>query len=192
MTTASATTIGRRTRGGASAWRGALAALAIGLASSLAAPAWSQEASGTKPRVGTPAAKAWLVNCSSSATSDDLICQMSQQLTASQTGQRLMSVVIRRGEGKALSMLVALPHGLYIPAGIKLTVDGGKALPSEIQTSDANGVYAALEVTDDLLRRLKAGNKMEVSMTNVQRNTLAIPVSLAGFTAAVTKLQSFD
>lgn len=89
-------------------------------------------------------------------------------------------------------MLVALPHGLFLPGGLSMQIDDGKARQSAIQTSDAKGVYAALPVTSDMLARLKAGNSLKVSMNNVQRRKLTIPVSLTGFTAAVEKLQSLN
>jgi len=141
----------------------------------------------------TAPARPWVVNCSTSQGNGELVCQMSQQLVSPETKRPVLSIVFRStGKGKPLNMLLAMPHGLFLPAGLSMQIDNGRPSQSVIQASDAKGVYAALPVTNEMLAKLKAGNLLKVTMNSVQRKKLTIPVSLNGFTAAVEKLQSLN
>lgn len=116
---------------------------------------------------------------------------MSQILTAENTGQHVMTVIIRTvDEGPGTSILLALPHGLYLPSGIAFQVDSGKSNSAPIQTSDAKGVYAVFPLSQAQFEAMKAGNRLKVSMQSVKRETITLAVSLLGFTAASKKILS--
>lgn len=153
------------------------------------APASAQEA----PAQGQSPTNAWIVNCASGAGGTALECQMSQNLTESKTGQRVLTVTVRRqAKDGALAMLLALPHGLFIPAGVTCQIDSGQKLPVAIQTSDQNGAYAALPMNAEFVAALKAGTNLNIAMESVTRKPVSIPVSLAGFTAALDKLATVN
>jgi invasion protein IalB len=151
--------------------------------------AFAQEA---KPAEAKPAeANPWAVNCASGARVNELQCQVSQNLTESKTGQRVLTVTIRKENDKGgLAMLLALPHGLFLPSGASYQIDQGEKVTVAIQTSDQNGAYAAAPLTPELITAMKAGTNLNVGMESVTRKAVAIPVSLAGFTAAIDKLQA--
>ncbi|CAN7614490.1 invasion associated locus B family protein [Aminobacter sp. LjRoot7] len=159
------------------------------LALLFAGSAFAQEA---KPAEAKPVeANPWAVNCASGATINELQCQVSQNLTESKTGQRVLTVTIRKENAKGgLAMLLALPHGLFLPSGASYQIDQGEKVTVAIQTSDQNGAYAAAPLTPELITAMKAGTNLNVGMESVTRKAVAIPVSLAGFTAAIDKLQA--
>jgi invasion protein IalB len=163
----------------------------IGLSILLASPAaWADDA---KPAAQKPAdANPWVVNCASGGQSTDLQCQISQNLTESKTGQRVLTVTVRKqaGDNAGLAMLLALPHGLFLPAGATYQIDSGAKATVAIQTSDQNGAYAAVPLTPELLTAMKAGTNLNIGMESVTRKPVTIPVTLAGFTAAIDKLQA--
>lgn len=158
---------------------------ALWLLTSAAGPALAE--------VPTPAAASpanpWVVNCASGSPGTDLQCQISQNLTEAKTGRRVLTVTVRRQEG-SLAMLLALPHGLFLPAGASYQIDAGQKATVAIQTSDQNGAYAAVPLIPDLLAAMKAGTNLNIGMESVTRNAVTIPVSLAGFTAAIDKLNA--
>ena len=162
---------------------------ALWLVMSAAGPVLAQEA---KPAEAKPAdANPWVVNCSSGSTGTDLQCQVSQNLTELKTGQRVLTVTVRRQEGEAgLAMLLALPHGLFLPSGASYQIDTGQKATVAIQTSDQNGAYAAVPLMPDLITAMKAGTNLHIGMESVTRNPVTIPVSLSGFTAAIDKLNA--
>lgn len=131
----------------------------------------------------------WVVNCTSKTAAESLVCQVSQDITIKDTGQRLVSVILRQGDDRqGLSMLLALPHGIFFPAGVDLKIDDSKPQKVAMQTSDPRGSYAAFNVNAAFLAALKAGNRLTIGLENVQRKPISIDVSLSGFTAAIGKL----
>ena len=87
-------------------------------------------------------------------------------------------------------MLLALPHGLFIPAGATYQIDAGEKKTVAIQTSDQNGAYAAVPLNADLIKVLKTGTNLNIGMESVTRSPVTIPVSLNGFTVAIDKLDA--
>ncbi|ESZ27347.1 invasion associated locus B family protein [Mesorhizobium sp. L2C084A000] len=170
-----------------------LTALWLGLA---AGPALAEDAKPAQPKPAESNAKPadanpWAVNCSSGSATSELQCQVSQNLTEAKTGQRVLTVTVRRDNGNgSLAMLLALPHGLFLPSGASFQIDQGQKTTIAIQTSDQNGAYAATPLSADLIKAMKSGTNLNIGMESVTRKPVTIPVSLAGFTAAVAKLES--
>ncbi|MGX5831547.1 invasion associated locus B family protein [Mesorhizobium sp. 43Arga] len=136
-------------------------------------------------------ANPWAVNCSSGSATGELQCQVSQNLTEAKTGQRVLTVTVRRDSANgSLAMLLALPHGLFLPSGASYQVDQGQKTVIAVQTSDQNGAYAATPLSPDLVKAMKSGTNLNIGMESVTRKPVTIPVSLAGFTAAIAKLET--
>lgn len=130
----------------------------------------------------------WVVQCADAGNQANR-CQMAQTLTADGTGQHVMTMIVRPADGAdGLAALVRLPHGLYLPGGIALRVDGSAPMTALIQTSDASGVYASVPLPADIVDAMKAGRSLTVAMQSVKREPIALDVSLAGFTAASAAL----
>ncbi|WP_246672379.1 MULTISPECIES: invasion associated locus B family protein [unclassified Mesorhizobium] len=165
--------------------------LPVGLGALLLATGLAM-AEDTKPAETKPAdANPWVVNCSSGSTGTELQCQVSQNLTEAKTGQRVLTVTVRRQQGTpGFAMLLALPHGLFLPSGTSYQIDSGKKVTIAIQTSDQNGAYAATPLAPDLLKAMRSGATLNVGMESVTRKPVTIPVSLKGFGAAVDKLEA--
>jgi invasion protein IalB len=161
-----------------------------------AGPALAEDAKPAQPKPADANAKPadanpWAVNCSSGSATAELQCQVSQNLTEAKTGQRVLTVTVRRDSGNgSLAMLLALPHGLFLPSGASFQIDQGQKTTIAIQTSDQNGAYAATPLSADLIKAMKSGTNLNIGMESVTRKPVTIPVSLAGFTAAIAKLES--
>jgi invasion protein IalB len=87
-------------------------------------------------------------------------------------------------------MLLSLPHGLYFPPGLSIAIDRGKATNVAIQTSDQNGAYAAMPLTDDLITAMKLGKNLNIAMRFADGRDVVAPLTLSGFGAALEKLTS--
>lgn len=170
-------------------FRQTIVAAFVLVGSSLSAMAQEAPAPAAEPE---KPANAWVVNCSTGG-SGTLQCQMSQNLTESKTGQRVLTVTIRKEpKDGSLAMLLALPHGLFLPAGATYQIDGGEKVAVAIQTSDQNGAYAAVPMNAEIIAALKAGTNLNIGMESVTRKPVTIPVTLAGFTAAIDKLTAIQ
>ena len=131
----------------------------------------------------------WAYQCGQGQEGQPAPCRVVQNIVLQQTNQRLLTIVIEPRDGAPNHALVlALPHGVFLPAGAQIRIDEGEPLSLVIQTSDANGAYAGAAISDDLLTALKGGTQMVVAFKTAQREDLAVPVTLIGFTAAYTQL----
>ncbi len=129
----------------------------------------------------------WLAKCGEGDPSD---CQISQTISVRQTGQHLLTVIVRQFKGgKQTHMLVGMPHKVYLPAGVVLQVDKGKARKSEIQFCDERACIATFAMDEAMLQSLKAGHVLSVTFENLMRKPITVPVTLIGFTAALKQIQ---
>lgn len=175
---------------------GCLRALArpviLAAALAMAGPAFAQDkAAEGAGQTASPSGENWVLQCSEATEKAPKSCRVLQNIVMKDSGQRLLTVVVEPREGAPNHALVlALPHGVFLPAGAAIRVDEGEPTPLVIQTSDANGAYAGTAISDDLLASLKKGQRLIIAFKTAQQQDLAVPVTLIGFTAAYTKLGS--
>ncbi|WP_067223648.1 invasion associated locus B family protein [Stappia indica] len=142
-----------------------------------------------KPAEGGAAAPNWIVQCSEATDKAPKRCRALQNIVMQEGGQRLLTVVVEPREGAPNHALVlALPHGVFLPAGTQIRIDEGEPVAMAIQTSDANGAYAGTAISDELLASMKKGQRLIVAFKTAQQQDLAIPVTLIGFTSAYGQL----
>jgi invasion protein IalB len=166
-----------------------------------AAPALAQaqkkaKTAATTPEKAKPAAKAaepraplipWQVNCAS--VTGQMACEAQQTLTIQKTGQLLLKVTVRMPEkSKKGAMMLHLPHGMFLPDGVALAVDGKKPKKEPVQTCDQKGCYVGLALDDALLKEMQTGKTFSVAFKNLQKQDIKVPVSLSGFKEAYSKL----
>ena len=142
--------------------------------------------------VAAPAkpAKAWRVSCTSSARSAAPDCFVAQQLVAKDSG-RLLSVATVEipGSTRKPVLMLHLPSGLSIPAGVAIKVDTSTEIPVVLQFCDGSGCYATLAIDPALLTAMKAGHLMSVLATSSDGAHLAFQHLLPGFAASYKDAQ---
>ncbi len=161
----------------------------IGLPASAQTPEWR---TGPTPTAKPPKPKtmSWLVNCQNTGEGGTLDCKMSQTIIMKKTSQRILTIVIRKGENeKNPSMMLSLPHGLFLPAGVNLSVDGKQIRKLPVQTCDKAGCYAGLPVSPELLEAMRKGNQISVSLQDLKKRKIKVSATLAGFTSAYNQMK---
>jgi invasion protein IalB len=144
----------------------------------------------TSENANTPAPPGWVARCSSASRGAPLECAIEQSAVLTKTGQLIVLVNVRvPAETRVPVALVQLPLGLNLPAGAKLQVDDGKTSDLQIQTCEARGCYANLQISPDVLATLKSGKQLKVSFQNMAKETITIPMPLADFGAAYEKIK---
>lgn len=184
----------------------ACAALA-GIASmAFAQPAPStgqQHPAAQKPKPAAPSAPAapgadnqntlpsrWTSRCASDGRTTVLDCAVEQSAVVTQTGQLLASVTVRvPADTRRPVLLVQLPVGLFLPAGITIQVDDGKTQQIPLQTCDLKGCYAGTPLADDTLAAMKSGKRFAISFQNMAKENIVIPFGLANFAEAYQHIQ---
>lgn len=154
-------------------------ALALAL---LAGPAAAQE---TKPAQAP--AQSWTLNCSGTAGQDELACTLSQVLLVKDSGQRVLTAVVAKRDGKMVLNL-GLPHGLDLPKGVDIWVDEAARVNHPIVTADQKGSYAIITLDDRLVAALKKGQLLNVAVTGFTGNEIILQLSLNGFSAGFSRL----
>lgn len=170
-----------------------LAALLAGLGLSclsLAGPALAQQpaapAAGAAARPGLTTAtyQDWVVRCVAGDTGR--VCEVVQNIQAQ--GQGLIaSVAVGRADPKApLRLVVQLPAGVWLPAGVKVQI-AEKAKPVQLVfTRCPQGCFAEAELDAAALQALKAASEPgSFTFEDGARRPVTLPLSFKGFTAAL-------
>lgn len=149
----------------------------------------SKEASKEAKPVPDPQAPPipWLVNCAS--LTGKTTCEAVQSLMIEKTGQLLLSVSVRVPPGSKIgALMLHLPHGMFLPDGIALAIDGGAGQKQPVQMCDQKGCYVGMPIDDTLLKSLQTGKTLSISFKSLEKKDIMIPVSLGGFKEAYGKL----
>ena len=137
-----------------------------------------------------PAQPGWVARCSSPSRDAPLECAMEQSAVLTKTGQLVALVNIRvPGDTRSPIALVQLPLGLNLQTGAKLQVDEGKSIDLPVQTCENRGCYASVPISPDMLNAMRSGKQLKVLFQDMAKETIAIPLSLADFTAAYDKIK---
>lgn len=169
-------------------------ALVVGALALVSHPAAGQTAKEKPPAKSSQPAKAaapspigWAVQCNNPGTG--LKCKATQNIFITKTRQKLLSVSVSKPSGDAaLAMLIQLPHGMFLPGGLSLQVDEGTAKQVAVQTCDRAGCYAGSPIDQAMLSKLESGQQLTISFQNLKKQTMRVPVPLAGFKDAVKKI----
>ena len=148
----------------------------------------SQRVAAQPPGKTTAATKqGWTVNCANSGKG--LQCKAVQTLLLRKSRQLLLSVTVLKPDGgNTHSMLIHLPHGLFLPAGVAVQVDSQAAHKLTIQTCDVKGCYAGLPISPKQLSMMAKGKRLIISFQNIKKQKVAVPLPLSGFAEAIRKL----
>jgi invasion protein IalB len=147
--------------------------------------ALAQDGGGEGQGQGAGQAKAppWVAHCTAPARDGPLDCQMEQRAVVTQTGQLLILVTVRvPAETRKPVMAIQVPLSLNLQAGISIDIDGQNATKLDYQTCDGQGCYAGMPISDAFLQAMFKGLKLNVTIQNLDKQTLTVPMSLASFT----------
>ncbi len=128
----------------------------------------------------------WQVRCQNDGAG--MNCRAVQTIVLRKTRKRLLSVRVSRPAAGETAMMITLPHGLYLPAGVSWKIDETKEEQIKVQTCNATGCYAGVPLGSQRIEALKRGGKLIISFENLKKQKVQVPVSLTGFTDAMAKL----
>jgi invasion protein IalB len=132
----------------------------------------------------------WVSRCISDARQTAVDCAVEQSAVVTATGQLVASVVVRvPHDTRQPVMMIQVPVGLFLPAGVNIQVDESKPVPFALQTCDLKGCYAGAPLPQDLLAAMKTGKKLGVIFQNMQKENIAVPLPLDNFAETYQKIQ---
>jgi invasion protein IalB len=137
-----------------------------------------------------PPPTGWITQCTKEGQQKDRDCKIEQTIILKKTQQRILSVIVRvPAESPNPAMMIHLPLGFFLPNGVSLQLDQEVSLNLNVQTCDANGCYCGTPISENMLVAMKTGNRMMVSFQSLAKETVSIPVPLAGFAIAYQKVR---
>jgi invasion protein IalB len=132
----------------------------------------------------------WKVVCDKIPDSEDKICHLQQLITAKDSKEPIVMVVVGYLPGQEdLTIVFTLPLGVLLPPGIGLQVDENKPVGVPFEVCDPIGCRAGFRLKEDMLEQFKKGNKANITFANVQRQKMTVPVSLSGISAGIASLK---
>jgi invasion protein IalB len=134
----------------------------------------------------------WVSQCVAPDLSTPLVCTVEQRVIVRETGQQIARVSVQingDGENRKPALLVHLPLGLSIRAGVALKVDDQEPSALDFQTCDGGGCYAGAALGDALLKKMSKGKILSLIFKDLQQKDISIPISLQGFAAIYDKVK---
>lgn len=134
----------------------------------------------------------WLVRCGKPDEQGPEVCEM-QQEQVDREDRTVMAVAVGLVPGTSdVGLLILLPLGILLPPGVTMQIDGGPEIRLQVERCERQGCRIERILEPDLLNRLKAGTKATVYFQAIdpqgERQRVAIPISLLGFTAALNQV----
>jgi invasion protein IalB len=147
-------------------------------------------ASATAPADGSAQPQpVWTSRCASDGRKAALLCEIEQSLYITKTGQLVASVNVKLPpDTRQPVMMIQLPVGLFLPAGVNFQIDEGKSQALAIQTCDLKGCYAATTVSSELLGSMKSGKRLAVVFQNLNKENVNLAFVLSGFAESYDKI----
>ena len=127
-------------------------------------------------------------------TAAENICGLVQTIIDNKTKRQVVGIAIRfagKDAERRLGMFVTVPLGIFLGSGVGGKIDDDKQFKFNLQNCNQRGCQAALEIKKDMLAELKKGNRLIVGFkARADSNTIAVPVSLKGFTAGLKSISA--
>lgn len=138
-----------------------------------------------------PAGGQWSLTCGGFTADKKGACQVSQDVRLQKSRQLLLRFSVRGfPEKKTSALFLQMPHGVYLPDGVRLDVDGKTAETLVYQTCDQGGCYAGKPLSKKTLAALREGKLLKVIFRNLQRKDITIAMALDGFAGAYRKMMA--
>lgn len=142
----------------------------------------------------------WQVTCATPAPAADAAadapapvrqCEMVQELTRSDNGQRVLALSLRvEGDGAAATIIA--PLGLELAAGLSLTVGDEALLAVPFTTCVPAGCVAKASLTADQLASLAAAEKIGAEMAGNDGQPLHLDLTAGDLMTAWARLRAVD
>jgi invasion protein IalB len=112
------------------------------------------------------------------------ICLVKHEGLEPKTGAILIAAAVRTivGEDKRhLVVNVPTAYTLVMPTGVQIKIDGGEPIQLQYSVCLPSNCQVQMELSEDMLGKMRTGKQMFVAAMNAQQKTMAFPVPLNGF-----------
>jgi len=129
-----------------------------------------------------------MVNCTNIASGFD--CRASQTLVSKNTGAAVLTLVVRTTpQTPKPVMLIQVPLGIYLPAGITLQIGRDEAKTLPLQSCNREGCLTEYALTGAEIAAMQRDADLTVSLQDLKQAPVTLKVSGLGFAAAYAKMK---
>ena len=164
-------------------------------------PAQQQPGQPQAPQPGADAGQRhgdWIQRCtpkpppgaSPPAPGKQTACFLVQTASDQNTRRPLLKITVGFfGAQRQAGAVIAMPLGVPLARGLRISVDGKEIDTVPFQVCEAEGCQAFVPMEDAIVAAFKAGTTAHASVESNQGQDFSVPISLAGFTAGFTAIQ---
>lgn len=124
------------------------------------------------------------------APGEQTACFLVQTASDQNTRRPLLKITVGFfGAQRQAGAVVAMPLGVPLARGLRISVDGKEIDTVPFQVCEAEGCQAFVPMEDAMVAAFKAGTTAHASVESSQGQDFSVPISLKGFTAGFTAIQ---
>ena len=132
----------------------------------------------------------WRLRCERQDDKEPERCFIMQIAKTAKDKRDVLRIGVRYPEANKPAMVfLTLPLGVYLPTDLLLQIDEGETLRIPVEICLPNGCHTRMALEGELLKNLKSGRLAKLAFHDSRQQKITVPVSLAGFTAALAALK---
>ena len=128
---------------------------------------------------------AWATRCNDAAKPQERTCVLSRALVDPSSKRLMVAVTFRIAPpDRKPVMKLLLPVDLYLPAGVKLSIDQSAAQTLKFETCIRGGCLAPVPLDGALLQRLRRGTDIKVGYQTVDQKPVELTLNVTRLPAS--------
>ena len=132
----------------------------------------------------------WSEKCSDAAKPQDRNCTLSRAIINKKNRRIMLGVTLRVAPpDRKPSLKLIVPLGIYLPAGITLTLDGENELPLKLDTCTPSVCLATVPLDGAFMQRLRRADKLAVVYQTIDQKPINMELPLGGFARAYDRIK---
>jgi invasion protein IalB len=117
-------------------------------------------------------------------------CSAVQTLFVKRTGQRFVTVAVKvPADTKTPKMLILLPLGTNLPAGVSLQFGKAVAKSVQIRNCDQGGCLAEYPISEAEIASMLKGTDLTITIQSKEQKPMTFPIPSLGFAEAYAKIK---
>jgi invasion protein IalB len=117
-------------------------------------------------------------------------CRMGQGVRSNESQQEVMRVIVGNPPNNPPVINFLVPLGVNLRAPVTVKVDGSQIGTAQYFICNQQSCIAQMQIDNDQLAAMKAGRRLQVTLTGTRGKSRDVPASLLGFTDAWNALNS--
>jgi invasion protein IalB len=153
-------------------------------------PAQTSKSDLSNQSVASSTTAGWSLVCKALDASKTA-CEVNNAIYSGDSKQRFVGVTFNQAidakKNATAQILAALPHGVRLEAGVKLTFDGGEPIMLTAVTSDAAGLFTRAALNADAVAQASAAKQMSLAFTGLDGKDYSVRIDLQGLEVLLKK-----